>query len=411
MGRNFIVNFPEIGEGVYEGEIIEWLKKEGEELAQDEPVVVVMTDKATVELPAPMPGKLAKQHYQPGQIALRDAPLYEIELAQEFAAPKIAEEKKPDREVAEENVMPSERERNSQSIEHLSVSSTKAGHTLAIPQVRHMAKELGIDLETIEGTGKRGRITVSDLNNQKKSLSNKHTDVLHLSDDDIVQVIGIKKLMAKKMAESKANIPHFSYFESADATRLIQLKEVVNAEAQTEGMHLTYMPFIIRALSFTIKAFPMLNSSYNAETSELYIHHQHNIGIAMSTPLGLIVPVLKNVESLDLSQIIHVFDELVERGHKSKLQSTEMKEATITISNFGTAGHGKWATPIINHPEVAILALARVHQEPVVKNENVVIGNVINLSWSFDHRVIDGTLAVLVSDYFCKLIQNPAQLL
>ncbi|MBA2726845.1 MAG: 2-oxo acid dehydrogenase subunit E2 [Parachlamydiaceae bacterium] len=410
MGKHFVVTFPDIGEGVHEGEIIEWLKKEGDTLCQDEPVVVVMTDKATVELPAPQPGRLAKQHYQPGQMALKDSPLYEIELAEgqddnpeTITPPAVPQD-------AGLNLAANLNKPSSSPLKSAQKEKPKDGAAMAIPQVRRLASELGIDLDKIHGSGKDGRVVLEDLHSKEKGVRGS-SPVLSLPDDEVIQVIGIKKLMAQKMAESKARIPHFSYFESADATRLIQLKQHVKHEAKEEGLHLTYMPFIIRALSFCIKTYPLLNSSYDDETSKLHIHKHHNIGIAMSTPLGLIVPVLKGLESMSMGQLVHAYEELIDRARTSKLLSSDMKDATITISNFGIAGHGRWATPIINFPEVAILAVAKIHQQPVVKEGNIVIGNLINLSWSFDHRVIDGDLAMHISDTFCKLLQNPAQLL
>jgi len=404
MGKHFVVTFPDIGEGVHEGEIIEWLKKEGDLLSQDEPVVVVMTDKATVELPAPHPGKLMKQHYQPGQVAVKDTPLYEIELSEghdDITSPTVAQE-------SNVNVAPVSKKPSASSIKPIQNDRPKGGSALAIPQVRRLASDLGIDIDQVQGSGKDGRVTLTDLHAQGKvPLST----VLPMPDDEVVQVIGIKKMMAKKMAESKSNIPHFSYFETADATRLIQLRQHVKHEAKEEGLHLTYMPFIIRALSFCIKAYPLLNSSYDAETCQLHLHKQHNVGIAMSTPLGLIVPVLKGVETMSMSQVAHAYEELIDRARTSKLLASDMKDATITVSNYGTAGHGRWATPIINFPEAAILAVAKIHQQPIVRDGQIVVSNGMNLSWSFDHRVIDGDLAVHISDSFCKLLQNPAQLL
>ncbi len=410
MGKHFIVTFPDIGEGVVEGEVIEWLKQEGDILTQDEPVVVVMTDKATVELPAPYPGRLVKQHFQIGQMALKDKPLYEIEIADEEV-----KEAAPLTMNTPLELLPKKAESLSslQSTHKESISEKRTTRKVATtPKIRHLAKKLQIDLDEIRGSGREGRILMSDLiPSRLEHTSDSSSEVLHLPDDEDIPLIGIKNLMAKKMAQSKREIPHFSYFETAEVTRLIQLRQNFNKEAHKEGLHVTYMPFIIRALSLCIQSFPALNSSYNSEKGIQHIHKQHNIGIAMSTPRGLIVPVLKEVQSMGMSELIHAYEELIKRAHDIKLQASDMKDATITVSNYGTAGHGLWATPIINFPQVAILAIAKIQQQQQIKNGNIVIIDGMNLSWSFDHRVIDGDLAVHISDLFCRLLQNPASLL
>lgn len=214
------------------------------------------------------------------------------------------------------------------------------------------------------------------------------------------------------MAESKAKIPHFSYFESLDASRLIKLHTVFQQEALKEGIHVTFMPFFIKALSMTILQYPEMNSSYDAEKNELSIHKRHHIGIAMATELGLIVPVLKGVEKMSLQEIIMAYESLKAKAKNHQLSSSDMKEATITISNYGVLdGGGSWATPIINFPESAILALGRIQKRPFIKNEELVIRDVLNLSWSFDHRILDGSLASKISHTFSGFIQNPAGLL
>jgi pyruvate dehydrogenase E2 component (dihydrolipoamide acetyltransferase)/2-oxoisovalerate dehydrogenase E2 component (dihydrolipoyl transacylase) len=171
------------------------------------------------------------------------------------------------------------------------------------------------------------------------------------------------------------------------------------------------MPFLIKALSLCINEFPNCNASYDAAAGSLLIHQQHNIGIAMTTEYGLIVPVIKGVQMMNMDQLIHAYHELITKAHQNKLSSKDMKEGTITISNYGIGGHGEWASPIINYPEAAILAVGKIHSQAQVKNGTVSSCEVINLSWSFDHRIIDGDLALRISDKFCRLIQNPASLL
>lgn len=399
MSKIFTVTMPDIGEGVVEGEVLEWLKKVGDSLGQDEPVVVVMTDKATVELPSPYPGKLVKLHYQPGQIAVKDKPLYDIELASEVAAKPVVQETK--RQVSQAST-PVSQASQPISTEH---------HTQAAPTTRQVAKKLGVDINLVAGTGKGGRVTAQDIKNFTASTQSL-TVIERLPGDEESPLIGIRHLMAERMAESNTNIPHFSYFEAAEATRLIQLRQSFKEKASEEGIHVTYMPFLIRALSMTIKRFPVLNSSLDMAQNKLILRKQHNVGIAAATEHGLIVPVLKNIQEMSMQELIRSYDQLKKKIEAGKLHPSDMKEGTITISNFGVlGGEGLWATPIIIYPEVAILAAAKIHKQPIVKNGEVVARDILNLSWSFDHRVIDGKLAASISHHFTTLIQNPAQLI
>lgn len=394
------VNLPDIGEGVVEGEVIEWLKQIGDELKQDEPVVIVMTDKATVELPSPYPGTLKKQYFQPGEIAIKDKPLYDIEIA--------GKENKIDSiEIQHAKKSRTEKCSKDTSISHQRNESE--GKVLATPATRHLAKEIGIDINTIVGTGPEGRVTNKDLIQGKDKKNIAGPSYL---DDEIRPLVGIRKLMAEKMALSKSKAAHFSYFEQLDATRLVKLRTHFNLEGIKEGIKVTYMPFLIKALSMTLKKFPEVNSTLDSTGSNLIIHKQHNIGIAMTTELGLIVPVLYGVQDMTLNEIAKEFESLKKDALSHKLKPEKMKGSTITISNFGVlGGGGMWATPVINYPEMAILAVAKIQKQPMVSNGELVVRDALNLSWSFDHRVIDGDLVANFSHHYAMLLQNPAPLL
>lgn len=351
MSDIFTVNLPDIGEGVVEGEVIQWLKNIGDSIQQDEAVVIVMTDKATVELPSPKPGKLSKQYFQPGEKAVLHKPLYDIEL------------------------------------------SVETKKVLATPSTRKLARELGVDINQVTGTGKDGQITPEDL----KPTQNVNE----------IPLIGIHKLMAERMSASKTTIPHFSYFEEVDATKLVQVRNNLKSELESQNIHVTYLPFFIKALSQTIEKFPILNSTVDMTSKKIILHPSHNIGIAMSTDLGLIVPVIKNVQDMSLEQVIKAFEGLKTKAATNKLQPNDMKEATITISNFGAFGNGGlWATPIINIPEVAILAVNKIQKRPHVKGDQLVVCDMVNLSWSFDHRIIDGDKASQISRHLASVISE-----
>lgn len=402
MEKIFTVTLPDIGEGVVEGEVIEWIKSLDTRLEQDEPVVIVMTDKATVELPAPHPGKLVRIYYQPGEIAIKGKPLYDIEL--EEAIHPTPQQKKAE-QIASTQPLP-------KKVKTKAPSCTQE-KSLAAPATRKMARDLGLDLSTISATGDHGEITIDDI---KKYVSQSPEEScpppLSLPDDQIEPLIGIRQLMAQKMSLSKRFIPHFSYFEQVEATRLVKLRQKIKEEAAKENINATYMPFLIRALSLTLKQYPLFNSSVDAKNQSIRIHQPHNIGIAMATKLGLIVTVLKHVEKMSLADIIREYEQLKNRATQNRLAPSDMKESTITISNFGVlGGGGLWATPIINYPEVAILAVSKIQKQPIAKNGILELRDTLNLSWSFDHRIIDGDMAATFSYHYATLIQNPAPLL
>lgn len=407
----FTVPLPDIGEGVVEGEVLSWLKQEGETLRKDEPVVVVMTDKATVELPAPYPGTLAKQYYKPGEIAIKDRPLYDISLAEGVVPITKQEHKRKAAATEEPTAAAPEVARPSRPCHAVKTAGPEG--VLATPATRHLAKQLGIDLHTIRGSGEGGRILPQDLRGNGAPQAQKpSTPVPRLEGDTETPLMGFRRVIAEKMVESSNTIPHFSYFEQVDATRLIQLRENLKKRADKEGIKLTFTPFLIRALSLTLNLYPEANSAIDPNTQTVVSHKKHNISLAMNGPNGLVVPVLKDAQDLSLEGIIRAFEELKVRTLQGKVTPQEMQDGTITISNFGAlGGNGVFATPIINYPQAAILGVARIQPQPVVVQREVVVRDVLSLSWSFDHRLIDGDKACALSKTFCELVANPSRLL
>ncbi len=406
MSKIFTVTLPDIGEGVVEGEVLEWLKSPGDSLMQDEAVVSVMTDKATVELPAPYPGKLSKQYHPAGEIAIKDRPLYDIELEEELDLPqqKIVKEKVTHPPIERASAAPSSQ-----------VTKREPGTICATPPVRQLAKTLGVNIHEVTGTGKDGRVTTEDVRGFLSKQSGTApqpkapTPIPHFEGEILEPLIGIRRLAANKMTESKSLIPHFSFFDKANAKSLVQTREKLKAEAKIRKIHLTYVAFFIKALSLSLKKFPFVNASVDMTASKVVLHKPHNIGIAMKTEQGLIVPVLKEVNDKSLEEIAREFTILKEKARTNKLEPSDMKGSTITISNFGTEG-GLWATPVINYPEVAILATAKIYPEAVVQGEKIAIRQTLNCSWSFDHRVIDGDRAAAFSHHFISLIEHPSRL-
>lgn len=401
-GQTYTFCLPDIGEGVVEGEVIEWLKKEGDSVKQDEPVVTVMTDKATVELPSPYPGTIVKCYYQVGQIAIKDKPLYDITVA-----PDIVLQEKSVSQRERQHVASAHPEKAS-DIAQIRQSSGGEG-VLALPKSRHLAKQLGIDINAIKGSGKDGRIRESDLRQGIGNISH-ISSPLRLEGDEEHALVGVRGLMARKMDQTR--IPQFSYFEQVDVTRLIEMRSKFKVKADQEEIHLSYMPFFIRALSLTAKKYPVVNASIDMDKGKVFMHKVQNVGIAMATSHGLIVPVLKGVEQITLNDLIRSYEALKIKAQEGKLTSLDMKEATISVSNFGVlGGEGVWATPLISESEGAILAFARIREMPIAKSGQVVVKSILPVSWSFDHRLIDGELAAAISYYYCSLLRDPALLL
>lgn len=425
MASIVTITLPDIGEGVVEGEVIAWQKQVGDSVKKDEGVVTVMTDKATVELPSPFAGRLVKQYFQPGQIAIKDKPLYDIETDEVVIGAKKTSSTPVKTEPSSLRETPSSS--TSSSIkETLPTFSSSPSNVLATPATRKLAQELNVNLQLVKGTGKEGRITDADVvrfHASQGRLSTSRTPsgraapdirsstpILHLPDDEQQPLIGLRHIIAEKMVESKFIIPHFSYFDQVDATRLVQLRDKMKGQAEKENIKLTYMPFFIRALSKTLLQFPQCNASVDLEQSSLVIHKHHHIGIAAKIDAGLVVAVLKNVQEMSLNDLIRAYDALMKKAREGKLERSDMQDSTITITNFGAIG-GQWATPIINYPEVAILGVAKIQKTPVVINNAVAIREMLNLSWSFDHRVIDGDQAANFSNAYIQLLENPAQIL
>lgn len=363
------VTLPDIGEGVVEGEVIAWLKREGDLIKQDEPVVVVMTDKATVELPAPQPGKLAKTYVQVSEIAHKDKPLYDLEI--DAPAPASL-------------------------------------HAQAAPPVRKLAKEMGVDIDVVHGTGTEGRVTKEDLLHHIEE----QTDIPRFEGDEERPLTGIQRLMAENVEKSIQKCPQFTYCEYADASRLVKMKKKMGKEGEKSGVSLTYLPFFIRALSLLIPRYPFINSSYDPQQGVVVVHKPHHVGIAMASEWGLTVPVLKDVQDYSLIDLIYAYEDLKKAALTHQLKPSDMSGSTITLTNFGAfQGKAFMATPIIHYPESAILGISRIAPQPMVVNHTVEVRERVTLCFTFDHRLIDGQMAAEISQACVQLIENPAQLI
>lgn len=414
----FTVLLPDIGEGVVEGEVVKWLKNVGDELAQDELVVQVMTDKATVELPAVKPGKLATQHIKEGDIAYKDKPLYDIEVEGEVAqeAPKAAKKEAPKEEKSK--AAPAKAAKTAPS-----APARKDGEkALATPATRKVARDLGIDINDVPGSGKGGRVTAEDVKSFASGGSNAQasgntpvvamssTPVFEYEGDERIPLRGLRKKIAERLVESKTVVPHFAYFDEIDMSNLVAMRKELKPLAEDMGAKLTYLPFFMKALTMTVKKFPMANSSIDLGTNEIVVHKKIHVGMATATDNGLIVPVIHDADQKSIVELARGTQELAQRTRDGSASSDELKGSTISITNIGSIG-GLGATPIINYPECCILGIYKMQDRPVVRDGEIVIRPMMNISFCFDHRIVDGSNAAEFSNYFISLLEDPRKLL
>lgn len=433
MNVDFIL--PDIGEGIVECEVLTWYVQEGEAVKEDQTVADVMTDKVTVEIPAMHDGIIAKHYYAEGEIAVVGQPLFALTIEGEenstaatatATATALAESQATHsviKDMAEASHLKSSSATQqpiaiSQSLGEPSAQETQA-RALATPAVRKMAREQAIDLQQVTGSGKNGRVLKEDLQafltqapeTTADITATKPAPITSTSGQRTEPLRGIKAAMAKHMADSMRTIPHFTYAEEFDLTELEQLRQALKPDFSAQELRLTLLPFFIKTLAVSLKQFPILNAQLNEPATEITYFDAINIGLAVDTPQGLLVPNIKNVQLKSIVEITQELAQLTEQAKAGKLTSEQLQGGTITLSNIGTIG-GTVATPIISKPEVAIFALGKAQYLPRFNAEDQVEKRLLlTLSGSADHRIIDGaTLARFVA-YWKKLLENPKHLI
>ena len=417
---SYIFELPEVGEGVVEAELVSWMVNVGDTIAPDQPVCEVMTDKASMEINCPKGGQVMQRFGEEGDIIQVHAQLLELqEGAGGQAAPStpkpaptaaptpepVIESKAPVAEVkAPAMPAPAPQRQSTQSVR-------------TSPVVRDLARKKGIDLSTVTGTGRGGRITRQDLDSAARPAITERiiapppiTASVSFGEDKEVKIIGLRRKIAEKMLESVQRAPHFTYVDEVDATELVQLRNSIKGIAAEHGVKLTYIPFIMKALVSTFRSFPTVNAVMDEDKFAMTIRGEVNIGIATDTPQGLYVPVVKNVESKSLLELAAEIADLTARTRAGAVQLSELQGGTFTITSVGNIG-GRFATPIINHPEVAILGVNQIHDRPMVIDGEIVARKMMYLSPSFDHRVIDGAVAARFVSALKKILENPASLM
>jgi pyruvate dehydrogenase E2 component (dihydrolipoamide acetyltransferase) len=376
MQREF--KFPDVGEGIAEGEIVRWLVKEGDWIKEDQDLVEMETDKAVITLNSPFSGRVEKLHGREGEMIKVGALL--TTLQDEESARGAAAVRKEDSGTVVGSLG-----------EDKEVEIVRP--VLATPAVRALAKELNVELGQVTGTGPGGRIIKEDVESAAVKIAKPRGATMDAHGPvEKVPLRGLRRTVAKRMAEASKHVAEVTIWEDADITDLERLRTQERERAETRGVRVTYLPFLIKASIAALKAHPYLNASLDEQAGEIVLKKYFNIGIAVDTTDGLIVFVIKEADKKNILDLAREGAALAEKARQRKIDLPELRGSTFTITNYGIVG-ASYGTPIINHPEVAILGLGKIEDRAVVRNGQIVVRKIMPLSLAFDHRVIDGVEA------------------
>ncbi len=459
----FEFRLPDIGEGIHEGEIVKWFIKAGDTIEEDDILCEVQNDKAVVEIPSPVSGTIEEVLVDEGTVAVVGDVLVKIDSPdaddvhfkggkddEEKPAPEAKQEEK--QEETEEQVQSGTAESGENVEKEPAPESKPQGETgagdqpqadeadsdpnkrvIAMPSVRKFARDKEVDIKKVKGSGDNGRIMKQDIEafldggqQQEAPAAEQETASQEAAEtkeapaaaaapegefpETREKMSGMRKAIAKAMVHSKHTAPHVALMDEVDVTELVAHRKKFKDIAAEKEIKLTYLPYVVKALVSTLREFPALNTSFDDETGEVIHKHYFNIGIAADTDKGLLVPVIKHADRKSVFSISDEINQLATKARDGKLSSAEMKGASCSITNIGSAG-GQWFTPVINHPEVAILGIGRIAEKPVVKNGEIVAAPVLALSLSFDHRMIDGATAQHALNHIKRLLSEPELLL
>ena len=436
------VKLPELGEGVTEGELVKWTVNIGDTVKADQTVAEIMTDKATVEVPTPVAGTVKELKFKKGDVIKVESVLLTLSGATANTTANATVTKSNGHSPAAPTpaARPTSTQPVAQPVLAPALSATNGGiyppvadsRVLATPATRRLAREMGVDINGLSGTGLASRVTREDVLSVKGLTAQVSAGVggtgavsagtltmsfpkpsytsTNAQAEERVDLIGIRKKIAQNLQMSKAIIPHFTIMDEADVTQLVIMRESLKDFAEKNGTKITYLPIVMKALIATIKEYPQFNASIDDAASQIVYKKYFNIGFAADTPNGLVVPVIKNADQKTILEISKEIIELSKRARDGKLKPDDMKGGTITITNIGSIG-GTYATPIINHPEVAILGMYKIQDKPVLKDGALAFIKSMNYTVTADHRLIDGAVAANFLKSFFNKIQNPAVLM
>ena len=424
----YIFNFPDIGEGLEEGTILEWYVVKGQVIKAGQALVNMETDKIVTDIPSPKSGTIVAIYGSVGETIKVGSPLIEIEIEGVFGAEAVAvvNEKETNKsepieeeegagvvgtmELAGKNAFLAASDEGSDKIKTEEKAVVKVQAT---PLARAMAKDMHIDINKIIGTGPSGRVTKEDIEKFKPSKGSQvniqGTEISQSFSGDAVTyepLSQIRKTIARNMLNSKQSTAHMTLFEEVEISGLISVREKFKKPFADKNTKLTYLPFIVKATVLALKKHRQLNSQIDLENDRMIFKNRYNIAIAVDTPEGLVVPVIKDADKLSLLQIAQKITELSEKARDRKLSMDDMKDGSFTLTNYGSIG-GIYATPVINFPQAGILGIGRIVKQPVVKDNQVIVGNVLPLSLSVDHRIVDGGEASRFMNSIMEYLSDP----
>ena len=406
----FEFKLPDIGEGIHEGEIVKWFVNV---------LCEVQNDKAVVEIPSPVDGKVLEIKVQEGEVAIVGDTLITID-AEGYENAEASTDEPAAEKATEADTKPAAADKAPAQQEEVVTGE----RVIAMPSVRKYARDKGVNIQLVTGTGKNNRVLKEDIDRYlsgdqapaQAAVAEETTEAPKAPAQQAIpqgvypetreKISGIRRAIAKAMVKSKQTAPHVTLMDDIDVTELVNHRKKFKQVAADQGIKLTYLPYVVRALVSALKKYPVLNTSYDDSTEEIIHKHYYNIGIAADTEKGLLVPVVKDADRKSIFEISQEINELAVKARDGKLAPDEMKGASCTITNIGSAG-GQWFTPVINHPEVAILGIGRIAEKPVVRDGEVVIAPVLALSLSFDHRMIDGATAQHALNHIKRLLNDP----
>lgn len=423
-----VFKLPDLGEGLTEAELVQWLVKEGDSVELNQPICEVETEKALVEIPSPFAGTVQKTFGEVGDTIEVGKPLIEILTTAE--APKTGRKEVLVGYGPEEEGATAKRRRRigkgRKKEAEPEPEPEQPRKALATPPVRKLAKEKSVDIDTIAGTGKGGRVTREDVlaaaeggaeapatragaAEVKLAPAQRITRREEGPDTERIPVRATRRSIAEKMTRSKFTIPHVTEWLDVDATELMSLRKDLSAAPEAEGTKISPLPVIVKALIAALRQYPLINASFDDENQEIILHKRHHVGIATDTERGLLVPVIKDADELNVFGIANEIVRLATLARDGKASIDELTGSTVTVTNIGSFGMAS-GTAIINHPEAAILAPGAITEKPWVVDGQIVVRQVMTLALSFDHRVIDGAYAGRFLRYLADLIEKPARL-
>ncbi|MDD4310499.1 MAG: dihydrolipoamide acetyltransferase family protein [Candidatus Cloacimonetes bacterium] len=435
----YMFKFPDIGEGLEEGKIIEWYVEKGQSVSSGDALVKMETDKVVTDIPSPKSGIIVQRFGAIGETIKVGNTLVELDIegVEAAAAVSLAQEKPKEAiteaieekgfgvvgtmEVAGEgSYLPA----GTEGLEQAEKQVSKTKKVLATPVARAMAKDFGLDINQLSGSGPAGRVTSKDvqkrahqakteirINNPElggASSSQQQKNAKHNELIEIVPITQIRKTIAKNMLRSKQNAAHMSVMDEAEVSELVEARQIINEKLK--DIRLSYLPFIIKAVAIALHKHPVMNAELDMENERIIYKKYYNIGLAMDTEEGLVVPVIRDADKKSLIQIAREITSFSERASARKLSLEDMKDGTFTITSFGSIG-GYFAVPVINYPQSAILGIGRISDKPIVKNNAVVVGKIMPISMSVDHRIVDGGEVARFLNLVLEMIKDPIMLL